>query len=413
MRHFGFFVLVLLCGSSLFCHAQYGTQFENRGFETWANYVSNDNDTYEPVHWHSGKTATGSYSGSLSKQIEPSTQVRPGTTGSRSLRMWPKTVLLVFTANGNLTNGRMNADSPSTTGTGNYNYTQRENSDFNTPINTVPDSLTVWVCFRSNSPNYEAQVRAAVHGDANFKFVANGTMDPSDKLVAIAMQNFIRTSTSGGNYVWKRLSVPFNQSGPCNDPRYILFTVTTNKNPCEGSTSDDLFVDDILLVYNPTIQMGALDKDHYLIGESLTIPFALEGTMSPENLQAFPNEVIAQLSNATGSFSSPIELGRMTTNTSGSITVTIPSGIFEGTGYRIRLVTTNYPMISNDNGTNLTITASTTDLAENVIDLEASDLEVFDLSGRKMANEDLASGIYIARYRTQKGGITVKKFLKR
>ena len=324
--------------------------------------------------------------------------------------MWPKSVFFT-TANGNLTNGRMNAGSASTTGADNYNYTQRDDNRFNTPITTVPDSLTVWVCFRSNSSNYEAQARAAIHGDADFKFVANGTMDPADKLVAIATKNFTRTSTSGGSYVWRRLSIPFNQSGPCNDPRYILFTITTNKNPGEGSTSDDLFVDDILLIYNPSIQMGALDKDHYLMGESLTIPFTLAGTMSPDNLQAPANQVIAQLSNATGSFSSPIELGRMTTNTSGNITVDIPSGIFEGTGYRIRLVTTNYPMVSEDNGMNLTITASTTELAENGLDENNLGEEVFDLSGRPVSNKELASGIYIKKYRTA-DGYTVKKFLK-
>lgn len=403
-------LLFLACLSYMLGMAQYGTQFENRGFESWANFVSNDNDTYEPVHWHSGMSASGGYANWLSKQIEPSSQTRPGSSGLKSIRMWPKSVVIT-TANGNLTNGRMNAGSMSTTGTDNYNYTQRDDSRFNTPITTVPDSLTVWVCFRSNSPNYEAQARAAIHGDADFKFVANGTMDPSDKLVAIATKDFSRTSTSGGSYVWKRLSIPFNQNGPCNDPRYILFTITTNKNPGEGSTSDDLFVDDILLIYNPSIHMGALDKDHYLMGESLTIPFTLDGTMSPENLQGFPNEVIAQLSSANGSFSRPIELGRMTTNTSGNITVSIPSGIFEGTGYRIRLVTTNYPMISNDNGTNLTITASTTELAENELNEDILDVEILDLSGRTVTNKELASGIYIKKYRTA-NGYAVKKFLK-
>ena len=407
MRHLG--ILVLLCFSCLFGYSQNGNQFENRGFETWANFGSGSN-TNEPVHWHSSKSADGTYSGFLSQQIEPSTIIRPGSSGTKSVRVYPVSVLGI-TANGNLTNGRMHAGSMSATGSGNYNYTQRSDERFNTPLTTIPDSLTVWVCFRSASSSQEGEARAAIHGDADFKFVSNGTMDPADKLVAIATKNFTRTSTSGGSYVWRRLSIPFNQSGPCNDPRYILFTITTNKNPGEGSTSDDLFVDDILLIYNPSIQMGALDKDHYLMGESLTIPFTLAGTMSPDNLQAPANQVIAQLSNATGSFSSPIELGRMTTNTSGNITVDIPSGIFEGTGYRIRLVTTNYPMVSEDNGMNLTITASTTELAENGLDENNLGEEVFDLSGRPVSNKELASGIYIKKYRTA-DGYTVKKFLK-
>ena len=350
-----------LCFVSIVCNAQYGKQFENRGFESWANFGSG-NDTNEPVHWHSGMSASGTFSGFLSKQIEPSTHVRPGSSGSKSVRMWPESVMGV-TANGNLTCGRMNAGSMSASGSSNYNYTQRSDNRFNTPINTIPDSLAVWVCFRSASADQNARARAIIHGDADFREVANGTFDPSDKLVAMASRSFKRTSTSEGSYTWRRLSIPFVEQGPCHDPRYILFTITTNEIPGQGGTSDDMYVDDILLIYNPSVRMGAIEKDHFMMGESLTIPFTLEGTMSAENLNKEANQVIAQLSSANGSFSTPIELGRATTNVSGSFNVTIPSGIFAGEHYRIRLVTTNYPMISEDNGFDISI-QPVTELAE-------------------------------------------------
>lgn len=350
-----------LCFVSIVCNAQYGKQFENRGFESWANFGSG-NDTNEPVHWHSGMSASGTFSGFLSKQIEPSTHVRPGSSGSKSVRMWPKSVMGV-TANGNLTCGRMNAGSMSASGSSNYNYTQRSDNRFNTPINTIPDSLAVWVCFRSASADQNARARAVIHGDADFREVANGTFDPSDKVVAVATRSFKRTSTSEGSYTWRRLSIPFVEQGPCHDPRYILFTITTNETPGQGGTSDDMYVDDILLIYNPSVRMGAIEKDHFMMGESFTIPFTLEGTMSAENLNKEANQVIAQLSSANGSFSTPIELGRVTTNVSGSFNVTIPSGIFAGEHYRIRLVTTNYPMISEDNGFDISI-QSVTELAE-------------------------------------------------
>ena len=350
-----------LCFVSIVCNAQYGKQFENRGFESWANFGSG-NDTNEPVHWHSGMSASGTFSGFLSKQIEPSTHVRPGSSGSKSVRMWPKSVMGV-TANGNLTCGRMNAGSMSASGSSNYNYTQRSDNRFNTPINTIPDSLAVWVCFRSASADQNARARAIIHGDADFREVANGTFDPSDKLVAMASRSFKRTSTSEGSYTWRRLSIPFVEQGPCHDPRYILFTITTNEIPGQGGTSDDMYVDDILLIYNPSVRMGAIEKDHFMMGESLTISFTLEGTMSAENLNKEANQVIAQLSSANGSFSTPIELGRVTTNVSGSFNVTIPSGIFAGEHYRVRLVTTNYPMISEDNGFDISI-QPVTELAE-------------------------------------------------
>lgn len=334
------FTLFIINFLSINLSAQYGPQFDNRGFEQWTNRVN------EPVHWHSGGTATGTWSGFLSSQIEQSSQTRPGTTGSKSVRVFPDSVLGI-TANGTLTNGRINAGSMSATGSGNYNYTQRSESAFNTPINQRPDSLSVWVCFRSQSTTDKAQVKAVVHGDADYKIIANGTEEPTDMRVATAVSSFTRTSTANGAYTWRRLSIPFNNNGPCTDVRYILFAATTNETPGTGSTNDDLFVDDVLLIYNPTLRLEQLASTEYPINSTINIPFTLTGTMSPDNLNASANQVIAQLSDANGNFNHPIELGRVTTNTSGNFTVLIPN-VPEGLHYKIRVVSTNYPMIGGN-----------------------------------------------------------------
>lgn len=235
----------------------------------------------------------------------------------------------------------------SATGSGNYNYTQRSESAFNTPINQCPDSLSVWVCFRSQSTTDKAQVKAVVHGDADYKIIANGTEEPTDMRVATAVSSFTRTSTANGAYTWRRLSIPFNNNGPCTDVRYILFAATTNETPGTGSTNDDLFVDDVLLIYNPTLRLEQLASTEYAINSTINIPFTLTGTMSPDNLNASANQVIAQLSDANGNFNNPIELGRVTTNTSGNFTILIPN-VPEGQHYKIRVVSTNYPMIGGN-----------------------------------------------------------------
>lgn len=342
MNHFFKIISTLFVSSilNLNLQAQYGPQFGNRGFEQWTDRVS------EPVHWHSGGTATGTFSGFLSSQIEQSSQTRPGSTGSKSARIFPTSVIGV-TANGNMTNGRMNAGSMSTTGSGNYNYTQRAESAFNTPISQLPDSLSIWVCFRCQSSSDKAQVKAVIHGDADYKFIANGTEDPAEMHVATAVNSFTRTSTANGSYTWHRLSIPFVNNGPCTDVRYILMTATTNEIPGSGSTNDDLFIDDILLIYNPSLRMGNLNQNQYEPDGTININFTLTGTMSPDNLNATPNEVIAQLSDANGSFSSPTELGRVTTNTSGSITAQLPN-VPNGQHYKIRVVSTNYPMVGDN-----------------------------------------------------------------
>ena len=340
----------------------------------------------------------------MSSQIEQSSQVRPGSTGSKSVKMFPKEMFFV-TANGTLTNGRIHAGSMSATGEENYDYTQRSESIHNTPINQLPDSLTVWVCFHSQSETDKAQVKAVIHGDTDFRLCADGTEYPANMLVATALLNFNRTSEAHGNYTWRRLSIPFQNNGSCTDVRYALFTATTNEIPGTGSSHDDLYIDDVLLVYNPTLKLEQLASNKWVINSTINIPFTLTGTMSPENLNADPNIVIAQLSDDSGDFSNPTELGRITTNASGNITAQVPN-VIESQHYRIRVISTNYPMIG-DNIQEITIKANT-DLEEGLssckiypnplssfLKIEAdhavNGIRIYDLNGR-LAKEAVVSG---------------------
>lgn len=205
MKHIVKSILTLFSFSllSLNLSAQYGPQFENRGFEQWTTREATS--VNEPTHWHSGGTATGTWAGFLSNQIEQSSQTRPGSNGSKSVRVFPNSILGI-TANGTLTNGRINAGSMSASGSDNYNYTQRAEIAFNTPISQLPDSVSDWVCFRSQSTTDKAQVKAVVHGDTDYKIIADGTEEPADKHVATAVSSFTRTSTANGDYTWRRLS---------------------------------------------------------------------------------------------------------------------------------------------------------------------------------------------------------------
>lgn len=72
------------------------------------------------------------------------------------------------------------------------------------------------------------------------------------------------------------------------------------------------------------------------------------------------NVFTAQLSDALGSFASPTTIGTVTSATNGTINVTIPSNTPAGSGYRIRIVSSNpgTGVIGPDNGTNLNIAAT-------------------------------------------------------
>lgn len=67
------------------------------------------------------------------------------------------------------------------------------------------------------------------------------------------------------------------------------------------------------------------------------------------------NIFTAQLSDANGSFNNPTTIGSIIGTTSGTINATIPSNTVIGTNYRIRVISTNPSLISNDSRSNLSV----------------------------------------------------------
>ena len=340
----------------------YGVQIPNSNFEAdWKSYSGSKQSGNEPFGWHSGMSANGSKANYMKTQIEKSSNVRPGSTGSQSVKIKCREINIVLTtikANGTLTNGRMNAGAVSAKDADNHVYTDRSTEEFHTEINTVPDSVTIWVAFYAESSGHSACVRAAVHGDYNHIFYGDGTAKQSEE-VANAITTFKRTSSSSGTLVWTRLSIPFSTEGcSSTDPQYILMNCTTNETPGSGNGGDYLMVDDAVLIYNPSLSTGTLAQTYYEGAVEaeipIEIPFSLTGSMSVSNLNIAANQVIAQLSDANGSFDNPIEIGRVTTNTSGTISAKIPASVGDGK-YKVRVVSTNYPMTAEPSSSEITV----------------------------------------------------------
>ncbi|MDL2228235.1 hypothetical protein LJC30_05040, partial [Odoribacter sp. OttesenSCG-928-L07] len=265
-------------------------------------------------------------------------------------------------ANGTLVNGRMNAGSVSLESTGNYFFTDRANSAFNTPIIATPDSITVWFCFRTLSKTDSAFVHCSIHGDDDCRLVSDGSYHPSHLLVAKGDGYTTATcSLNNDNFIWKRMSVPFIIDKDCvhTNPKYILASFSTNQYAGRGDESDELYIDDVLLIYNPTLSTEEItissnklsDYSEYIPVE---ISYSLKGTMSPYNLNKAKNIVIAEISDTNGSFSNPTNIGSIESDISGIITCKIPiDKVRTGNKYSIRVRTTNYPMISEPSKTRL------------------------------------------------------------
>lgn len=87
-------------------------------------------------------------------------------------------------------------------------------------------------------------------------------------------------------------------------------------------------------------------------GGVITVPFTAGGYVAAGNV------FTAQLSNAAGSFAAPVNIGTLSGTISGNIAGTIPSGTGAGSGYRVRVVSSQPVFTGSDNGVNLSISGS-------------------------------------------------------
>ena len=240
----------------------------NGGFEgNWSNN--------EAPNWHSFPSATGSLASMISgntQQFQQSSDVRPGSTGSHSA-MLQSNLTAGVKANGNCTNGRINAGSMTADdASGNYNFSDPSSSGYNTPFVGNPDSIVFWAKYipadknPSNSVN-KARTSVAITTNARYQDPESSDAHTNAKIASAAI-NYSATSDMG----WQRLSVPFTYTSvDPNSAAYVLVTFTTNETPGGGSTYssgglfnktyyyDNLYIDDVEMIYNHALSSLTMD----------------------------------------------------------------------------------------------------------------------------------------------------------
>jgi hypothetical protein len=100
-----------------------------------------------------------------------------------------------------------------------------------------------------------------------------------------------------------------------------------------------------------SITVSSLSGVAYCPGQSLDIAYVITGEFSDGNFFS------AQVSDASGSFISPMTIGAITSTSSGSFSAAIPLEIQHGSRYRIRVVSSDPMMIGADNGSDILIHA--------------------------------------------------------
>ena len=98
-----------------------------------------------------------------------------------------------------------------------------------------------------------------------------------------------------------------------------------------------------------TITTGTISGSPFCSGTAVSVPFTITGTFTPGNV------FTAQLSDASGSFASPVDIGTLSSTTSGTVNGIIPLISTSGTGYRIRVVSSTPVVTGTDNGSDISI----------------------------------------------------------
>lgn len=225
-------------------------QLPNAGFE---DYVASSG---EPLHWHGFKSAKGSFASFASSTLAASTDVRPGSTGSKSAVVG-STKIFGVVANGTMTTGQLNAGAMSASNTANHSEmdmsstaTDNNGDPYYVALQAKPDTVKVWLKFKQGTAN-------ATYPYATFNaVVTDGTyyQDPEDKTYTNVAAKASNSQIAEGD--WKEYSIPFDYASYSDNnaaAKGVLITVSTNATPGQGSSGDQVWTDDISLVYNANV----------------------------------------------------------------------------------------------------------------------------------------------------------------
>ena len=228
-------------------------QIANSDMELWES-VSSD---FEPVNWNSFLSAQGSLTSFAANQIEQSDSIRPGSTGTSSARIWTRDAGFNVKANGNMTVGRINMGSITASSPDNHNISLTADPEYSEALTDTPDSIVFWVKYNAGSSSSEARMKATLHDDYDYTDPETGAS--ADHVVATAELNY--SPTSG----WERKAVAFDYSGPASTNTFILVTFASNATPGGGDVGDEVYVDDIELIYNSN-STNEIDKNNFSVG---------------------------------------------------------------------------------------------------------------------------------------------------
>lgn len=247
-----------------------GYQITNSDFELFHKATYGENTSDEPNAWHSFMSSTGSFSSYVSGTPHTfiSEEVRPGSTGTKSVQLTSGIVkmlggIIKIPANGTITTGQLKAGNASATSTDNNSFLDLTNEavdgngdPFYTILNGQPDAIKVWVKFKQGkidekNKDYKYATISAIITDGTYY------QDPEDKAYTNVVAKAQNKEIESKGFEWQEITVPFDYASYATnnaETKAILVTLSTNAQPGVASSSENepdvLLIDDISLVYN-------------------------------------------------------------------------------------------------------------------------------------------------------------------
>ncbi|MGB3946410.1 MAG: gliding motility-associated C-terminal domain-containing protein [Bacteroidia bacterium] len=171
-------------------------------------------------------------------------------------------------------------------------------------------------------------------------------------------------------------SLGYNASTFLNNGDSISVVITSNA-ACASPLTANAYNLISCSIDSITIGAGVAAGAPYCGCDALTIPFTATGSYNGGNT------FTAQLSNSSGSFSSPTTIGTLTSTTgNGTINATIPCGTLTGASYKVRVISSSPTIVGNatNNFSINTNVAPTASISENVTGSFCTNTGIFTAS---------------------------------
>ena len=265
-------------------------QLPNAGFENFHEASYSSAKSQEPNGWHSFMSSTGSMASRVSAAVHTyaSSEVRENAAEANKqcvkIVSTPVKVgtLVVASANGTITTGRLKAGSMTASSKNNCSFLDFSSTDvdangdpFYAVLNNKPDSMKVWVKFKAGDGNENPKATISA-------LLTNGkyAQDPEDDKHAANIIARANNSSIESKDEWQEITIPFTYDNKNEMPKAALVTMSTCAVPSGGSMSetnpDVLYVDDVEMVYNAGVKKVTMD------GKDITNEFDEAGELEIE-----------------------------------------------------------------------------------------------------------------------------------